>query len=117
MADSLATGSVSLRTHFAERAVLPERQLNEANKFLDVLDQRMAGGQTPTPADVKTGQKILDQLAPSVEVFAFNAAILAGQEAGDPQDLEARVNAISASLESAQMTTERLRQTLQKISA
>lgn len=98
----------TLRTQFAKKAVLPEKQIARAREFLSHLTE----SPKPTPTDLRTGQKILHSLEHRTELFEFHAAVLAGQEAVSEKELEQRVNDIARSAEVAEQTTDRLREAL-----
>lgn len=104
--------SATLRTLFAEKAVLPRRQIADAEKFIDQLKDTIAKGGMPSADDITKGQKLLERLQNQTEIFGFNAAILAGQEAATEGDLDRKLQAISNGITRAQNTSERLRETL-----
>ena len=112
MVDVQDTATASLRAHFAKKAELPARQIENAESFIGTLDKLAAAGQKPDAATVATGKDLLKALDDKTQVFMFNAAVLAGQEAATDGDLDRKIAKISEGLELAQGTSDRLRQTL-----
>ena len=108
MTDTRDIGTI--RNHFSLKAELPKKTIAQAEKFLDQLDTG-----APTPKTVKTGQQLLSTLQEKIELYEFQAAVLAGQQASSESDLDNRVSAIAKSAEQAERTTERLRTTLKAI--
>lgn len=100
----------TIRNHFSLKAELPKKTIQQAEQFLGHLAET-----TPTAKDVSTGQKLLNTLQEKIELYEFQAAVLAGQQASSESDLDNRVSAIAKSAEQAERTTERLRSTLKAI--
>ena len=100
----------TIRNHFSLKAELPKKTIQQAEQFLGHLADT-----TPTAKDVSTGQKLLSTLQEKIELYEFQAAVLAGQQASSESDLDNRVSAIAKSAEQAERTTERLRTTLKAI--
>lgn len=111
MADTPAA-SATLRAEFAKNAVLPRKQIAAVEKFLDHLNQSVAQGQKPSADDLKKGAKLLEGIQNQTEIFMFNAAILAGQEASTDRDLDRKLQAISDGIDQAEATSRRLQETL-----
>lgn len=100
-----------LRAHFAREAVLPRRDLENAQAFLNTLEQ--AGG-TLSATDLQKGGRLLKSLEDKTVGYEFAVAQLIAQEAVSPADLEKRVSAASQGLDAIQRTTDKLRSTLEK---
>lgn len=113
MTDIRNTAADGLRTQFANNAKLPQSHIADAEQFLTSLKQTVQSGQAPSAKTLENGHKILNSLQNSTEVFAYNATILASQEAAGDQELDARLKSISTGVEQAERTTTRLRQTLE----
>ena len=112
MPEQIVSAQSGIRAHFAEKAVLPKRDLARAETFIKEVQGHLANGAKPPENTVLEGKDLLNTLDDQVEIYAFNAAILAGQAATSEKDLEKQVETIARSLEQAQLTTERLRSTL-----
>ena len=112
MVDVQDTATASLRAHFAKKAELPARQIQSAESFIETLDKLSAAGQKPDAATVASGKDLLKALDDKTQVFMFNAAVLAGQDASTEGELDRKLAKISEGLERAQDTSDRLRQTL-----
>jgi hypothetical protein len=104
--------SATLRSLFAEKAVLPRKQIAAAEKFISHLKDTIAQGGTPSPEDLSAGRRLLERLQNQTEIFEFNAAILAGQDSASEGDLDRKLRVISNGIDRAQSTSERLRETL-----
>jgi hypothetical protein len=113
MADTPAA-TATLRAEFAKNAVLPRKQIAAAEKFISHLSQSVAQGLKPSPEDLQAGEKLLKRIENQTEIFMFNAAILAGQEAATDGDLERKLQAISDGIDQAESTSSRLRETLKE---
>lgn len=100
----------TIRNHFSTKAELPKKTIKQAEEFLGHLQET-----TPTAKDVTTGHKLLNTLQEKIELYEFQAAVLAGMQASSETDLDNRVSAIAKSAEQAERTTERLRTTLKAI--
>ena len=111
MADTPAA-IATLRAEFAKNAVLPRKQIAAAEKFISHLTQSIAQGLTPSAEDLQAGQKLLRRIENQTEIFMFNAAILAGQEASTDTDLDRKLQAISDGIDQAEATSSRLLETL-----
>lgn len=98
----------NLRTQFARKAVLPEKQIAKAQEFLS----HIAESKTASEQDLRTGQRLLHALEHRTELFEFHAAVLAGQESLTDKELARRVDEIAKSAEVAEQTTNRLREAL-----
>ncbi len=109
------TGSApeTLRAHFSKKAVLPQRHLEKAEAFIATLHQKAESGTAPSVQDRKIGQNILRTLENKTELFLFNSAVLAGQDAASEADIETRLGAIHAGIERVNQTSDRLRKTLE----
>ena len=116
MADIHQTVSHGLSEHFAKKAGWPEKQLVKAETFIDTVQRLAAKGEAPSSKDLKAGQSLLRTIQDQTTVFEHTAAVLAGQETVSDADLDKKIAAISKGLERAQITTERLRKTLQSFS-
>lgn len=101
----------NLRTQFAKKAILPEKQIARAQEFLT----HIADSKTATKEDLRTGQRLLHSLEHRTELFEFHAAVLAGQESLTEKELARRVDEIAKSAEVAEQTTHRLREALKGI--
>lgn len=98
----------NLRTQFARKAVLPEKQIARANEFMS----HVSGSKNASKEDIRTGQRLLHSLEHRTELFEFHAAVLAGQESLSDKELASRIDEIAKSAEVAEQTTDRLRETL-----
>ncbi len=110
-------GSAGLR----EQKRKYETQLEKAQEFVEVLDGLVAKGSKPAAAEVQQGLELLKGLNEGQrEVYAFNSAILAGQEVAEHKlndaGLEQRLDSIDKAVKQADVTTARLRQTLKGLS-
>lgn len=101
----------NLRSQFARKAVIPEKQIARAQEFLT----HIAEGKPPTKDVLRTGQRLLHALEHRTELFEFHAAVLAGQESLTEKELARRVDEIAKSAEVAEQTTRRLREALKGI--
>ncbi|MDI1228259.1 MAG: hypothetical protein PSY14_11300 [bacterium] len=100
----------TIRNHFSLKAELPKKTIKQAEQFLGHLSET-----TPTAKDITTGHQLLTTLQEKTELYEFQAAVLAGQQASSEKDLDTRVSAIAKSAEQAERTTERLRSALKAI--
>jgi hypothetical protein len=116
MVDVQDAATAGLRVHFAKKAELPARQIESAESFIDTLDKLAAAGQKPDATTVADGKALLKTLDDKTQLFMFNAAVLAGQEAATDKELDRKIAKISEGLERAQDTSDRLRQTLARFS-
>lgn len=113
MVDShLPVSGQQLRAHFAQKAVLPQKEVSKAETFLTALESRIATGAKPSKADIKSGEVLLKTLEDQTALFEFNFAQLVAQEASSDDDIDAKIDAVGRGLEQAQTTTDRLRDTL-----
>lgn len=113
MTDFTATTSTSkMRTDFAQKAVLPETQIEAAEKFVSQLSKLTQGGAPPSDKVIKSGKELLQNLEQQTEVFMFHAAVLAGQEASTDTDLDTKIEAVEQSVARAEQTTTKLRSAL-----
>jgi hypothetical protein len=113
MADAPAA-TATLRAQFAKNAVLPRRHIAAAEQFIHHVSETIKSGGMPSQQDIQQGQKLLRQIENRTEIYMFNAAILAGQDASTESDLERKLEAISNGITQAQSTSERLREALKK---
>jgi hypothetical protein len=104
-----ATG---IKGHFSQQAQLPTRQLSIAEQFVDALKKASEKGQAPSAEFVAEGKALLQNIEEKLEVSAFSATVLAGQEAATEDDLDQRLSIVTEGLERAQLTADRLRSTL-----
>lgn len=113
MTDFTATTSTSkMRSDFAQKAVLPETQIEAAEKFVSQLSKLTQGGAPPSDKVIKSGKELLQNLEQQTEVFMFHAAVLAGQEASTDTDLDTKIEAVEQSVARAEQTTTKLRSAL-----
>ena len=111
MADSpRVVDSSGLKAAFAAKAVVPRTQIAQAEQFLTHLSAH-----TDAKPDVQTGHKVLQDLETHTELYEFNAAILAGQEASSERDLDRRVDTIAKTIAPAEAASSRLREALKTI--
>lgn len=115
MAEDRSSVHASLRAQFAKNAVLPKKQIAAAEEFINHVSAATRAGGKLTENDLVHGRSLLESIENQTEIFLFNAAILAGQEAGNEKDLDRKIAAISNGLNRAKDTTERLRETLEAI--
>lgn len=106
------TGTSKMRTDFGQKAVLPEKQLKDAEKFVSQLSKFAAQGTTPSAEVIDSGRHMLSSLEEQTEVFMFHAAVLAGQEAASDKDLNAKIEAVAQNADRAEQTTAKLRSAL-----
>jgi hypothetical protein len=92
---------------FARQAQIPDREIMDAKKFLTTL----AKGNAPADAIV-TGGKILQSLEEKMEVYAFSAAVLAGQESTDDKALGKKLDDIDTNIANVEKTTAHLKKAL-----
>jgi len=120
MTDLTATtgsnSSSKMRADFAQKAVLPEKQLKDAETFVHTLSQFVAKGTRPDAAVIDSGRKMLETLEQQTEVFMFHAAVLAGQEADSDRELDAKIDAVARNVAKAEQTTTKLRSALKSFS-
>jgi len=109
MTDSRSVDS-SLAAVFAAKAVVPKKQIAEAEQFLSHLNNNAAAKPDPT-----TGKRVLQDLEAQTELYEFHAAILAGQEASSDRDLDRRVDTIAKTIAPAEAASNRLREALKNI--
>ena len=109
MTDSRSVDS-SLAAVFAAKAVVPKKQIAEAEQFLTHLSSNDAGKPDP-----QTGKKVLQDLEAQTELYEFHAAVLAGQEASSERDLDRRVDTIAKTIAPAEAASSRLREALKTI--
>ncbi len=115
MVDShLTVTDASLRTHFATKAVLPQREAARATTFVDALEKRLASGGQATKTDLDAGNTILHKLQEQQTRFEFSFAQVIAAEAGD---IDKKVEEISTSIANIEGTAERLRAVLGKLGA
>jgi len=115
MADDPNAVHASLRAQFAKNAVLPKKQIAAAEEFMNHVSAATRSGDKLTENDLIHGRSLLESIENQTEIFLFNAAILAGQEAGNEKDLDRKIAAISNGVTRAKDTTDRLRETLEAI--
>jgi hypothetical protein len=114
MADTPAANA-TLRAEFAKKAVLPRKQIAAAESFINQLTETMAQGLKPSAETLQHGEKLLRKIENQTEIFMFNAAILAGQEASSDGELDRKLQAISDGIDKAESTSLRLRETLKAL--
>ncbi len=115
MVDShLTVTDANLRTHFAKKAVLPQREAARAATFVDALEKRLAGGGQATKTDLDAGNNLLHKLEDQKTRFEFSFAQVIAAETGD---IDSKVEAISASIANIEGTAARLRSVLGKLSS
>ncbi len=90
------------------QAAVPKKQIADAEQFVQLL----TGSAKPTANDVKAGKKVLADLDAQKELYEFQAAILAGQQATTESDLDRRVNAIAKTIRPAEVASDKLREAL-----
>lgn len=113
MTDMTATtGTSKMRSDFAHKALLPEKQLKDAETFVSQLSKFVEKGTKPTPDVIDSGRHMLETLEQQTEVFMFHAAVLAGQEAASDKDLNAKIEAVEQNVARAEQTTTKLRSAL-----
>lgn len=106
------TGNSKMRTDFAQKAVLPEKQLKDAETFVNALSKFVEQGTKPAADVIDSGRHMLETLEQQTEVFMFHAAVLAGQEAASDKDLNAKIDAVAQNVARAEQTTTKLRSAL-----
>jgi len=111
MTDSVMSADSKLRTAFA--AAKPNKQLAAAEAFISTIRDMTETGAKPNPATIKSGEKLLTNLEQQAEVYLYQAAVLAGQEAGSDGDLSRRVETIGREADRVETTTRQLRSMLQ----
>ena len=89
------------------KAAVPKKQIADAEQFLNLLQ-----GTQPSANDVQTGKKVLADLDAQKELYEFQAAVLAGQEAKSDSDLDRRVNTIAQTIRPAEVASDKLRDAL-----
>lgn len=94
------------------RAKLPTQALNQVDSFR----AQLAAEGAASPDTIQQGKTLLKNTEDRVTLYAFNAAVLAGKTAPSEADLEASINSISKGVETAQLTTNRLRSALKDLS-
>jgi hypothetical protein len=114
MTDSIMSADSKLKTAFA--AAKPQKQIAAAEAFISTIRDLSETGSKPTPATLKSGEKLLNTLEQQAEVYLFHAAVLAGQEAGSEGELEHKVQSIGKEAERVENTTRQLRNVLQSFS-
>lgn len=113
MTDMTTTsGTSKMRTDFEQKAVLPEKQLKDAETFVSQLSKFAAQGTKPAADVIDSGRTMLASLEAQTEVFMFHAAVLAGQEAASDKDLNAKIDAVEQNAVRAEQTTAKLRSAL-----
>ena len=105
----------TLRAEFAKKAVLPRKQIAAAETFIHQLTETMAQGLKPSPETLQHGEKLLRRIENQTQIFMFNAAILAGEESTSDGELDRKLQAISDSIDQAESTSLRLRETLKAL--
>ncbi|MDD9900681.1 MAG: hypothetical protein OXT65_06855 [Alphaproteobacteria bacterium] len=112
MTDTTQTSAPpTLRAQFSAHTRLVKTQAKEAKAFINLITK----GEPISPETAKKGQELLQNMESGLEVERFNRAVLAGQEALDEADLDARVDKISKALHKTTLTTERLRAALETL--
>ncbi len=111
MTDALTAADSKLRTAFA--AAKPQKQIAAAEAFISNIRGLSESGSKPTPDTLQSGKKLLNSLEEQAEVYLYQAAILAGQEAGSAGELDRKVQSIGREAERVESTTRQLRSTLQ----
>jgi len=101
-----------LSAAFAAKAVVPKKQIAEAQQFLSMINN---ANTVPSETVVQKGKQVLSDLDNHTELYEFNAAILAGQQATNESDLEQRVNTIAKSIQPAEAASEQLRAALKTL--
>lgn len=90
-----------------------EKRLEKAGEFFQTLPTKG----TLSPTAVQQGKELLQGLNDKqTDLYAFNSAVLAGQEAASDADLSTRIDQIDAAVKQAGVTADRLRQVLKSIS-
>jgi len=113
MTDMTATtGSSKMRADFAQKAVLPEKQLKDAETFVNALSKFAEQGTKPAAEVIDSGRHMLETLERQTEDFMFRAAVLAGQEAASDKELNAKIDAVARDAARAEQTTTKLRSVL-----
>lgn len=110
----IASADSKLRTAFA--AAKPQKQMAAAEAFINTIRDLTETGAKPTPATLQSGEKLLHKLEEQAEVYLFQAAVLAGQEAGSTHDLDRKVQSLGREAERVETTTRQLRTVLQSFS-
>lgn len=108
-----ASGGVS--SHFSQRAATAKHSIEQAENFAAELAATVAKGGKPSESIVKSGRDILRNLDEQVELYAFNAAILAGQIATNDDEINRQVATLERGVEHAEQTSARLRSTLDSL--
>jgi hypothetical protein len=111
MTDAIVSAESKLKTAFA--AAKPQKQIAAAEAFISTIRDLSETGSKPTPATLKSGEKLLNTLEQQAEVYLFQAAVLAGQEAGSEGELDRKVQSIGKEAERVETTTRQLRSMLQ----
>lgn len=111
MTESTVTMQPAIREHFSARSALPKRELAQAESFINTLTAAAEKGERPTHDNLQAAADMLDVIDSKVEVAAFHAAVLAGQE-GDMSAVNHKVESISRSIDQVSLTSERMRKVL-----
>ena len=106
------TGTSKMRSDFGQKAVLPEKQLKDAETFVTQLSKFVEQGTKPSADVIDSGRNMLTTLEEQTEVFMFHAAVLAGQEASSDKELNAKIEAVEQNAVRAEQTTAKLRSAL-----
>ena len=117
MVEIVPASVTHLNAVFQKNARLPAEQIDKAESFVKTITALQSEGRAPAAADVKQGQSILRNLQDQAELFLYNAAILAGQEAPSAAAIDKHLASVSQAAEKIGLTTDRLRETLKKLGA
>lgn len=112
MGDARVGMQSALQQSFAAKAMLPNRDLDEARRFVDDIVSATARGDSVDATRVANGVQMLDKLDARCIESGYGFAILAGQDTGDSADLDRRIEAHAKGIDQISATAQTLRKTL-----
>jgi hypothetical protein len=107
-----APETVTLREQFSKNAVLPRKQIAEANRFIEQLKSFADKGEKPTLQHLRVGERLLESIENQLTIVGFNAVQLSVMEHHSEHDLNRRLEVIGKGIDQAQATSDRLRESL-----
>lgn len=111
------TSPQQIKGHFGDRARMPEHHLDRAETFMRQLSILQEKGSAPTSDMVQDGRQLLKKMAQDTEVYAYNAAIVAGQEGATENEVHRMLSHVLAGVERLETTQRMLRQALKEDAA
>lgn len=111
MTVSTVSTQPAIHEHFSARSALPRAELQQAERFIDSLSTAAAKGEPPSADHLQAGVQMLDAVDQKLELVAFNAAVVAGQES-DIDSVNRKADAFTQGIEQANRTSLRLRAVL-----